>query len=97
MKSMIEEVGVPAMLEQLAEECCELGQAALKMSRRMRGENPTPKTKMECVDSLIEEIADVELCINELWNMVDKTKVEFVKEQKRVRWQLRSKGKETEG
>lgn len=91
MKSIIEEIGVPAMLEQLAEECCELSQAALKMSRRMRGENPTLKTEMECLDSLTEEIADVELCIDELWNMIDETRVESVKDQKRVRWQIRLK------
>lgn len=36
--------GEPALLEQLAEECSELAQAALKLARLERGENPTPKT-----------------------------------------------------
>lgn len=41
---MIEIVGKPAMFEQLAEEATELAQATLKMARKLRGENPTPKT-----------------------------------------------------
>lgn len=96
MKTMIEEIGQPAMLEQLAEECCELGQAALKMARVLRGENSTPKTEMQCLDALTEEIADVELCINELRGMVDTIRVEAVKDQKRVRWQLRIRAKREE-
>ena len=37
-------IGEAAVLEQLAEECAELAQAALKMARIERGENPTPVT-----------------------------------------------------
>ena len=32
-KIMLERIGEPAMLEQLAEECTELGKAALKLAR----------------------------------------------------------------
>lgn len=85
MKSIIEEIGKPAMLEQLAEECCELGQAALKMARVLRGENPSPKTEMECLDALTEEIADVEWCIDQLGDMVDSIRAEAIKEHKNVR------------
>ena len=56
-------LGEPAILEQLAEECSELAQAALKLARKERGENPTPKTLDECFKALIEEMADVKLCI----------------------------------
>lgn len=91
MQTMIDKIGQPAMLEQLAEECCELGQAALKMARLMRGDNPTPKTEMQCLDALTEEIADVELCINELRGVVDFIRVEAIKEQKKVRWEKRLK------
>jgi NTP pyrophosphatase (non-canonical NTP hydrolase) len=59
---IIKEIGLPAALEQLAEECCELGQAALKLARKLRGENPTPKTLMECQEALQEELGDVLLC-----------------------------------
>ena len=44
---MIEKIGTPAMLEQLAKEAAELSQAALKLARVLRGENPTPVTRRE--------------------------------------------------
>lgn len=60
---IIRTLGEPALLEQLAEECSELAQAALKLARLERGENPTPKTLGECFKDLIAEMADVNLCI----------------------------------
>ena len=60
---VIRSLGEPALLEQLAEECSELSQAALKLARKERGENPTPKTLGECFKDLIAEMADVNLCI----------------------------------
>ncbi len=59
-------IGTAAALEQLAEESAELAQAALKMARKMRNENPTPKSRADCIANLQEEIADVELCISVL-------------------------------
>ena len=56
---MIDLIGKAAMLEMLAEESSELSHAALKLARKYRGENPTPKSEMECIDSLTEETADV--------------------------------------
>lgn len=61
---VIRTLGEPALLEQLAEECAELAQAALKMARLERGENPTPKTEEECVQALLEELGDVNLCMS---------------------------------
>lgn len=52
---MIEEIGTSAMLEQLAEEAAELSQAALKLARALRGENPTLVTRREVRKHLIEE------------------------------------------
>ncbi len=63
---MIEIIGKPAMLEQLAEEAAELAQAALKCARIERGENPTPVTKREAKAHLIEEFTDVNTCAKEL-------------------------------
>lgn len=63
---MIEKIGRPAMLEQLAEEASELAQAALKLARIERGENPTPVTENEAEAHLIEEYTDVETCAKEL-------------------------------
>lgn len=59
-------LSLAAMLEQLAEEASELSQAALKKARKLREENPTPKSLGEINDNLVEEIADVKLCTDVL-------------------------------
>ena len=51
---MIEYIGKPAMLEQIAEEATELA-----LARIFRAENPTPVTKDEASKNLIEEINEV--------------------------------------
>lgn len=63
---IITSIGEPAMLEQLAEECSELAQAALKLARKMRGDNPTPVSIDECRRNVLIEYADVDVCIAEL-------------------------------
>jgi hypothetical protein len=63
---IIECIGEPAMLEQLAEECMELGKAALRKARVIRDENPTPVTIEEADKNLIEETTDVMICLEEL-------------------------------
>lgn len=60
--SIVEYLGEPEVLAQLAEEASELAQAALKLRRALEGTNPTPKTEAECRAALLEEVADVELC-----------------------------------
>lgn len=57
-------VGEPALYEQLAEECCELAHASLKMARKLRAENPTPVEKEEITENIIEEYNDVVLCVD---------------------------------
>lgn len=54
-----ERLGAAAALELLAEECAELGHAALKRARILRGENPTPESAEEAEEKLREELADV--------------------------------------
>ena len=54
------------LLAQLAEESAELSQAALKLRRAIMGINPTPKSVAQCEGALDEEIADVQLCLEEL-------------------------------
>ena len=54
-----ERLTVPSLYEQLAEECSELAQACLKKSRKLRGENYTPKTSDEIDADVIEELTDV--------------------------------------
>ena len=50
---ILNKIGEAAALEQLAEECTELAQSALKLARKIRGENPTPKSLEECKASLL--------------------------------------------
>ena len=63
---ILETLGTEAVLEQLAEEASELSQAALKLARKLRGVNPTPKTEQECWNALLEEIADVRVAEEQL-------------------------------
>lgn len=56
-------VSTEDLLCQLAEECAELAQAALKLRRTMSMSNPTPVTHSEAVEVLLEEAADVLLCL----------------------------------
>lgn len=52
------------MLAQLAEECCELAQAALKLRRTFEGTSPTPVMEHEAEYDFREEIADVLLTLH---------------------------------
>lgn len=63
MINIMEEIGEPAVLEQLAEECSELSKAALKLARILREENPTPVTRAEARAALTEEKQDVMNCL----------------------------------
>lgn len=54
------------ILAQLAEECAELAQAALKLRRAISEVNWTPKSIEECRVNLIEEYADVRTCYDAL-------------------------------
>lgn len=58
--AIISRLGICELLCQLAEECGELVQAALKLRRVLDGRNPTPKTYDECVENFYEEYADVD-------------------------------------
>ena len=65
-KTVVERIGLPALFEQTAEECMELAHALLKYARKIRGENPTPKSEEEILHNVIEEMADVRLCLDEI-------------------------------
>jgi len=88
---IVKKIGLPAALEQLAEECCELGQATLKLARKLRGENPTPKSIGECETDLLEETGDVLVCLNTLGEagVIIKETVDSIIEAKNKRWQER--------
>ena len=86
--NIIEKIGRPAALEQLAEEAAELSQAALKLARCMRGENPTPKSRRQCEKELVEEMTDLILCLRVLGLKADKKLMKY----KHHRWERRLKG-----
>lgn len=102
LKYIADTLGAEELLCQLAEEAAELSQAALKLRRAIDGKNPTPKTRSECIDNLIEEHTDIELCllvlfisnsISELQDFWDEYNSSL--EKKLNRWLKRLKKKES--
>lgn len=85
MKYIENIIGRAALLEQLAEEASELAKAALKQSRIIRGENPTPVTLEKAYSDLIEEYSDVIQCSRELELQPDEEQIT----RKYVRWYSR--------
>jgi NTP pyrophosphatase (non-canonical NTP hydrolase) len=90
---MIEKIGEPAMLEQLAEESVELAKACLKLARKLRGENPTPKSKAECQRELLEEFTDVIQCSRELKLQPDEEQIEEKRLRFLTRWTAATQSK----
>ena len=66
IKTISEVIGIEEILCSLSEEATELAQSALKLRRACTQNNPTPLSVKECLNNLIEEIADVEVCIDTL-------------------------------
>lgn len=80
-----------ALLEQVAEECTELGHAALKLARKYRNENPTPVTEEEAYANLKEEWADMLLSMTVLdhyYNM-DCNELKGIMDNKYASWNQR--------
>ena len=75
------------LLAGVAEESCELGQAALKLRRVFDGVNPTPKTTDEAIDEFEEEIADLMLYLDQI--SYSRKHVEQIKAAKLARWEAR--------
>ena len=73
---MIECIGEAAMYEQLAEEASELIQACMKKVRKLRGENPTPKTEEEIDANIKEEYSDLIQCAREFNLVPDEEQIE---------------------
>ena len=89
-EAILQKIGPAAMYEQLAEECAELAQAALKLARIERGENPTPKTREQAWADFLEETADVELVLAQIpRTMADFDAIRETREKKKQRWKER--------
>ncbi len=86
-KEIVDKYGKEYALRQLAEECNELGQAALKLIRVWNKE--TPMREDEAYDHLVEEIADVNITIamvyNELLDRQQCNAVWEIRDQKKAR------------
>ena len=88
---IVKEIGVPATLGQLAEECCELGKAALKLQRILMGQNPTPVTEYQASADLLEEATDVVDCLSLLAQSGFRTYNMQQSSMKMDRWEQRIK------
>lgn len=80
------------LLAQLAEECSELSQAALKLRRALTGINPTPVTVDEARKSLVEEAADVYNVLGLLLDAADNAEIYSIIRRKKARWLNRLEG-----
>lgn len=79
-------------LELLAEEAAELAQAALKVIRAEGLSNiPTPTSAEEARKNLIEEVADVQNCLNALGMCSESGVLDKIMANKMERWVKRLK------
>lgn len=80
------------LLLQLAEECAELGHAALKVCRVLNPRNPTPQNMTGAIHNLHEEIADVALALKVLgFDLENDADRQDRMDKKLHRWVLRLK------
>lgn len=84
-----------SLYEQLAEECAELAQAAIKASRHLRGDNPTSRTWAEIHQMLREEYTDVLVCCRALglYEPLNSVFVKPLAKAKVQRWKERLENK----
>ena len=80
------------LLAQLAEECAELSQGALKLRRALTGINPTPVTADEARKNLVEEAADVYNVLGLLLDAEDNAEIYDIIWRKKARWVKRLEG-----
>ena len=86
---IVEEIGVPALFEQTAEECVELAHVCMKLARKLRQENPTPIDIPDIMSKFDEETADVMLCLNILRHaglLADVEYMDKIMHRKELRW-----------
>lgn len=80
------------LLAQLAKECAELSQAALKLRRALTGINPTPVAADEARRNLVEEAADVYNVLGLLLDAEDNAEIYSIIRRKKERWLKRLEG-----
>lgn len=70
-KAILEHYGLSLQLRKLVEECCELGQAAMKYDYKRNSSNK---------NNLLEEIADVKIMIEQISSAIDGLSHEHINE-----------------
>lgn len=85
-----EKLDYAELLAQLAEEAAELAQAALKL-RRTLTVNPTPVSVGEAFDNVLDELADVAVCVDVLRfnGPTESRRIAGIAEVKMSRWATR--------
>lgn len=88
IEKIAERMGAEELLCQLAEECAELAQAANKYRRTLGTKNPVRMSTEEAKEKLMEEIADVSLCLKALGadSGINRMKVQSIMQEKAERW-----------
>ena len=81
-------VGLDELLWLLVEECAELIHAVAKLRRVRNSKNPTPVTEEEAKAALLEEIADVSICLTALGadSGLNRMKIQAEVDRKTRRW-----------
>lgn len=89
-------VDIRAKLEQVAEECGELTKACMKLIRAIGNGNPCNVSEEEAIDSVVEEISDVEVATYYLKLMLQERvsysvwgRIDEIATEKTERWQQR--------
>ena len=73
------------LLAGVAEEASELAQAALKLRRTLNGKNPTPVSVQDAMRDFDEEVADVELYLEQV-ALKDCDRIREIRNRKLARW-----------
>lgn len=96
-RKQAEQFGIENRLLQCTEECGELIQALSKYQRILQGDKTCQIDMIHAEYMIAEEIADVEICIEQLKYLLGNTKqVEKIKEQKIQRTEQRLLFEDTE-
>ena len=87
-------IGMCQIIGQAAEEAAELSAALSKYRRKIEMENPTPKSNSDCYDSVLEEMADLEVALRAAGLYFEIPRVKSFEVGKIERWYKRVFGEE---
>lgn len=89
--AVLDKYGITAQTLMLAEECAELVKAASKCCRYIKRLEPGDSLAMTLVNELIEEMADVEIVVEQMQTeyYITRDQIEAVKEKKLIRLEQR--------